>query len=151
MTKKSGGSVVGALIVIGIVAGVCCLAAWGAGVFTSGSADDNSTVVPTPSADEAQELTAGLSRAYDTQHVCYGWYLKDRGTVKAKGSNFGADTEVSAADKRCPKYLVLTASVTYTSASSESEDSATVYLTGSSDMPLSTVEAGLKRDGLTTA
>lgn len=82
---------------------------------------------------DADELAAVLAEATQTQNVCYGWHVtvNDVGVVsESTGSNRGVGQRVD-----CPTYVEFVADITYTSESSESEDSATHYIMSSSDRP----------------
>jgi outer membrane biosynthesis protein TonB len=84
---------------------------------------------------DADELAATLAEATDDQGVCYGWKVNvDNVGVPetSTGSNQGAGTTI---DGSCAKYVELTAQITYTSESSESEDSASYDLSSSPGGP----------------
>jgi hypothetical protein len=73
---------------------------------------------------DADDLAATLAEAYTDQNVCYGWHVTVQDvatTSESIGSNFGADKPIESS---CPKSVEFTATITYTSESSESEDSA---------------------------
>ena len=78
---------------------------------------------------DANELAQSLADATEDQDVCYGWKVTvyDYGGGADgvdEGSSLGVgQTAVEAA--QCPKWVVFEARITYTSASSESEDFAT--------------------------
>jgi hypothetical protein len=85
---------------------------------------------------DADELAAVLTEATQTQNVCYGWYVtvNDVGVVsESTGSNYGAGERVVA--DTCQTTVEFVADITYTSESSESEDSATHYIVSSADRP----------------
>lgn len=78
--------------------------------------------------EDANELANTLADATAEQGVCYGWTFQvndfsggDDGPDV--GSNLGPGKEAAGAPG-CEKWVVLTGSVTYTSESSESDDSA---------------------------
>lgn len=84
---------------------------------------------------DADELAAVLAEASDEQGVCYGWRVRvDNVGVpeESVGSNRGAGVPI---DGSCAKHVELTAQITYTSESSESEDSASYDVTSSSGGP----------------
>ncbi|MEV0154200.1 hypothetical protein AB0H57_10730 [Micromonospora sp. NPDC050686] len=114
---------------------------------------DSDTAVPAPAADERAGTVPLLVRAADSQGICYGWRLGEGYGVEPVdvGSNLGAGVAV-AQNPTCPRWLQVEAQIHYTSASSESEDSAAVRVTGSPDVSaasLSGVRQGLERLGLT--
>jgi hypothetical protein len=81
---------------------------------------------------DADELAAVLAEATSDQNVCYGWDVQvDNAGVSEEsiGSNLGAGVEV---DSSCPDWVELTAYITWTSESSESEDSASWEVRSSS-------------------
>jgi hypothetical protein len=74
---------------------------------------------------DADELASVLAEAYTDQGVCYGWHVSvDNVGIQEEsvGSNFGAGK--SAATGSCEATVEFWANITYTSESSESEDSA---------------------------
>ncbi len=83
---------------------------------------------------DADELAATLAEATEEQDVCYGWDVSVddavAGNSKSVGSNFGADRPVSSGS--CREHVVFNAYITYTSESSESEDSASYDVVSSS-------------------
>ena len=110
----------------------------------------DSTDVPAPAADERAGTVPLLQAAADSQGICYGWRLSDYSTEIDVGSNLG-DRVAVGDDPRCPRWLEVSAVVRYTSSSSESSDSASVSIDGSSDIEpadLWTVARGLDRFGL---
>lgn len=144
-SKKLLWQAVGWLILVALIVIVVCV-----GYATSDS-DDDDTTVSAPEATEVEALTTDLARAYDVQHICYGWALYDGGsTVVQQGSNLGATIPVDGTESRCQRYVLVTAHVYYTPASSESSDSASVSVSGSSDLPLASIRSGLDTSGLTT-
>lgn len=73
---------------------------------------------------DADELAATLDEAYQAQGVCYGWSVTIDNvgvTDESVGSNFGAGRSVN--DGSCSSSVEFTATITWTSESSESEDS----------------------------
>jgi hypothetical protein len=79
---------------------------------------------------DADDLAASLAEAYTDQNVCYGWQVtvNDVSTTdKSVGSNFGAGKPVT--DGSCDKTVEFQATITYTSESSEAEDSASYDVT----------------------
>lgn len=80
--------------------------------------------------DDAAELANTLAEATEEQGVCYGWnisvndYSGSGEDGPDVGSNLGPGRAVGAAEGGCEKWVVLTGSVTYTSDSSDSDDSA---------------------------
>lgn len=86
---------------------------------------------------DADELATALAEATSEQDVCYGWnVLVDdaaAGKSESVGSNFGAGQPVD--DSSCPKSVQLNVYITYTSESSESEDSASYDVASSPGGP----------------
>lgn len=79
---------------------------------------------------DADDLAATLADAYTQQNVCYGWDVTVDNvgmTESVVGSNFGAGKSISSGD--CDKSVEFQATITYTSESSESEDSASYDVT----------------------
>ncbi len=87
--------------------------------------------VPILEASDAEELAQTLAEATDEQGVCYGWEIDvtdeggGSGGLEA-GSSQGPGYRLNR--PRCRRYAVLRGEVTYTSESSESEDSAWVTI-----------------------
>jgi hypothetical protein len=83
--------------------------------------------------DDAGTLVKALAAATEAQGVCYGWVVDvtdpDGGSFSDSGSSLGAGRRVDPA--ACPKAVVLTVEVDYTSESSELPDSATSAVAGS--------------------
>jgi len=80
---------------------------------------------------DADELAATLAEAYEAQGVCYGWSIDvdNEGIPQSSvGSNFGAGQGL--ADQQCDKSVEFQATITWTSESSESEDSASYSVNG---------------------
>jgi hypothetical protein len=103
-------------------------------------------------AADADELASVLAEAYTDQGVCYGWHVSvDNAGVRQEsvGSNFGAGK--SADTGSCKATVEFLASITYTSESSESEDSASYDLHSTpSSLTRDDLDAlGLDFDGLT--
>jgi hypothetical protein len=97
------------------------------------SAGDDSTV-PAPTETERRETVTVLQRSAEAQDFCYGWRLSDgAGDVVSVGSNLGDNVAVDTDPARCPRWVEVAADVTYTDASSELEDSATVRVNSSSE------------------
>jgi len=86
---------------------------------------------------DADELAATLAEATDEQDVCYGWTVKVddavAGASQSVGSNFGAGKPVSSGS--CRAQVEFNAYITYTSESSESEDSASYDVVSSPGGP----------------
>lgn len=80
--------------------------------------------------EDATELANTLAEASAEQGVCYGWNISVNDYSGSGedgpdiGSNLGPGRPVGAGSGDCEKWVVLTGSVTYTSDSSESDDSA---------------------------
>jgi hypothetical protein len=73
---------------------------------------------------DAEALAATLDEAYQAQGVCYGWSVtidNVGSTDESVGSNFGAGRPVT--EGNCGTSVEFTARITWTSESSESEDS----------------------------
>ena len=102
---------------------------------------------------DADDLAATLAEATADQDVCYGWDVQVddavAGQSESVGSNLGAGTPVDTSS--CEKYVRLDVFITYTSESSEAEDSASWDVTSSPGGPTrSDMEGlGLDWDGLT--
>ncbi|SCL23420.1 hypothetical protein GA0070616_2722 [Micromonospora nigra] len=115
--------------------------------------DNDSTFVPPPTATERADTVPILARAAQSQGLCYGWRLVDRGGLDALsvGSNLGDGVPVTD-NPGCPRWIQVVAEIRYTSESSELEDSVLVDVEGSTDIDaiaLIRVENGLERFGLT--
>ncbi|MCM0675349.1 hypothetical protein NCC78_11715 [Micromonospora phytophila] len=124
------------------------------GVCLAGALADNddSTVVPPPTATERSDTVPLLRKARDSQGVCYGWRLEDgQGATVSVGSNLGDGVTVTD-NPQCPRWLQVVGNVSYTPESSESEDSAYVSVDGSGEFEgtdLLTMDQGLARLGIT--
>ncbi len=75
---------------------------------------------------DAIELAQELSEATETQGICYGWNVtvSDATGVYA-GIDMGSSRGVGVPARACDKWMVFEAFLTFTSESSETEDSAT--------------------------
>ncbi|MFI6821229.1 hypothetical protein ACIBJE_09760 [Micromonospora sp. NPDC050187] len=141
---KKGSSTAAAVwtvVVTVVVVAACVLPA----VLNRGSSD----VVPPPTATERDDTVAVLKRATEAQDICYGWVLEELSRTVSVGSNLGVDTPVD--DPRCLRWVQVVADVYWPSDSSESNDSATIYLESSSDFDrtdLILLQRGLERFGL---
>ncbi|MEQ4305857.1 hypothetical protein ABNF97_31480 [Plantactinospora sp. B6F1] len=136
-----------------VLAVVVSLAVVGAIVAAVLSAADDSTRVPPPEPAERTDTVTLLQRAHTTQQICYGWRLRSGGTSYAAdpvsvGSNLGDNIAVRSDPARCPRWVQVEATVWYTSASSESNDSASYLVTSSSDLAHIDFERGLARLGV---
>ncbi|MEU5721135.1 hypothetical protein [Micromonospora sp. NPDC047738] len=128
----------GAAVLLGAV-GLCVVGA------VSGGSDDLS--VPAPATDERTDTVPILRDAFASQGICYGWRLTDGYDVVSVGSNLGDGTAVGDAPG-CPRWIEVSADITYTSESSEANDSAWIRVRGSDDLGLAdlqAVETGLGR------
>lgn len=129
---------------------VCAVAA---GTLLAGAGTASADVI-FDSAD-ADDLAAVLAEATKEQGVCYGWrvLVDDQTTSQSEsvGSNFGAGIPVDGGQGSCRESVVFEAYITYTSESSESEDSASydVVSTGSRPTTSDLDALGLDFGGLT--
>ncbi|SCL38322.1 hypothetical protein GA0074692_4973 [Micromonospora pallida] len=132
------------LALISVVIVGSCVAA---GIVNGGS----DTTVPPPTAQERADTVPILARSTASQGICYGWKLEDYGYDPISvGSNLGDGVSVED-NVNCPRWLQVEVLVYYASASSESEDSARITVTGSEDIQQSIlwhVDSGLTRMGL---
>jgi len=83
--------------------------------------------LPVLEAADATELAQSLAEATEDQDVCYGWEVTvydygGSGDGIDQGSSLGVGKSANAAE--CAQWVIFEATITYTSASSESEDSA---------------------------
>ncbi|MDG4834561.1 hypothetical protein O7627_35420 [Solwaraspora sp. WMMD1047] len=125
-----------------------CLAALVACVVTTVGRDD-STAVPAPTGTERADTVAVLTRAAESQGICYGWRLRDDYLdAISVGSNLGDGIPVDANPTRCPRWLLVEAQVIYTPASSERNDWASVRVTASEGVSSAGYVAGLDRLGV---
>ncbi|WP_428962692.1 hypothetical protein [Micromonospora fluostatini] len=140
----SGLTTVGLALVTVLVVGACVV-----GIVRR---DDGSTRVPAPTAAERDDTVPILARAAEQHGLCYGWRLSDSSTeVVSVGSNVGVGIGVEE-NPQCPRWVQVEARVTYTSASSELDDSAFVTVTTSPDLDrtrLVGLRTRLERFGLT--
>ncbi|GAB2993867.1 DUF5585 domain-containing protein [Saccharothrix stipae] len=111
------------------------------------SSSDNDTTIPTLSDADGRDLVSRLAKAEAAQGVCYGWVVYDgSGDPVTSGSSRG----VGVSAEKCARYAILVSTITYTPASSESEDSASVSVRTSSGLPALT-SSDLSRVGVDTA
>ena len=98
---------------------------------------------------DATELAQALAEATEDQDVCYGWKVTvyDYGGG-ADGTDLGSSLGVGqpAIQAECPRYVVFQASITYTSSSSEAEDSASFDVV--SNIPGAPTAADLRANGI---
>ncbi|WP_199853684.1 hypothetical protein [Plantactinospora sp. BB1] len=137
---------------ITLVVAVCLLVTGGL-VVAALSPDDDSTVVSPPEPAERTDTVTLLRQAHTTQQICYGWRLRSGGASYGAapvsvGSNLGDTVAVDGDPARCPRWVEIDASVWYTSASSESNDSASYLVTSSSDLAHIDFDRGLRRLGV---
>ncbi|GAB2944175.1 hypothetical protein GCM10027280_36150 [Micromonospora polyrhachis] len=137
----SGKGVAWGLVVTAVIVAVVVLVA------QSGDDDLN---VPPPTATERADTVAILERASKAQNICYGWRLVEGYSSDAisVGSNLGDNVPVDEDPARCPRWIRVRATVTYTSESSESNDYASIWVDGSDDLSISGFPTGLQRLGL---
>ncbi|MFJ6196787.1 hypothetical protein [Micromonospora sp. NPDC092111] len=113
--------------------------------------DSDGTAVSPPATTERADTVPILQRSSASQGICYGWRLDDDHDTVSVGSNLGDGVPVED-NPGCPRWVQVTADVTYTSESSESDDYASVRVTASEDVSLSdafAIESGLERLGIT--
>ncbi|MDQ7903825.1 hypothetical protein RB614_04740 [Phytohabitans sp. ZYX-F-186] len=108
---------------------------------------DGGTTVPAPDGEMGAQTAAQLAKASAAQGVCYGWQLRSGGTSVSRGSNLGAGTAVDSDPARCPRWVEVQASVTWTSSASEAPDSAWVTVAAQGVAP--PPESRLDRFGIT--
>ncbi|GAB3978014.1 hypothetical protein V1634_13170 [Plantactinospora veratri] len=130
-----------------------CLVVTGGFVVGALSSGDDSTVVAPPEPAERTDTVTLLRQAHATQQICYGWRLRSGGASYGAapvsvGSNLGDNVAVDSDPARCPRWVEIDASVWYTSASSESSDSASYLVTSSSDFAHVDFDRGLRRLGV---
>ncbi|MDQ3931804.1 MAG: hypothetical protein M3252_03065 [Actinomycetota bacterium] len=95
-------------------------------------------VLPTPAAaepllapDDAVELAQGLAEAAEEQEICYGWEVDvwDGQTGQRLADvGSGAGPGVRVDRQACSRWMALVAEVSYAAETSESEDSATMWI-----------------------
>jgi hypothetical protein len=133
------------VVVVSLVSVGVCVAA---GIVN----DDGGTAVLPPTAQERGDTVPILQRSTASQGICYGWKLQDFGYDEISvGSNLGDGVPVEG-DPDCPRWIQVDADVYYAPESSESNDSANINVTGSADIPRTTlweIDNGLQRLGLT--
>jgi hypothetical protein len=100
-----------------------------AGLLLAAPATASADVIFDPA--DADDLAAVLAEAYTDQNVCYGWRVLVNdpisGVSDSVGSNFGAGKLVTSGS--CQATVLFTAYITYTSESSEAEDSSSYDVT----------------------
>ncbi len=135
--------------IIGVVVAVLTLGFVGSEVGWWTSADNDTTVVTFAGPDGA-DLAERLAPAEAAHGICYGWQLEDksRNKVLSVGSSRGDGVDATT----CERYLVLEVEVTYTSASSEADDSAALKVLGSPELRMTQrpSNADLDRMGITS-
>ncbi|MFI7678428.1 hypothetical protein [Actinophytocola sp. NPDC049390] len=102
---------------------------------------------------DADDLAATLAEATRAQGVCYGWDVQVNDQVSGDSESVGSDRGAGIAvdESSCSEYVVLNVYITWTSESSESEDSASYDVVSSPGGPSRSdlEELGLNMDGLT--
>lgn len=103
---------------------------------------------------DGESLATTLAEAYDKQGVCYGWTVEVNNAGvpdSSTGSNFGYGRSLSEESGSCSSSVEFQASITWTSESSEAEDSATYSVvslpSGPSTADLDSLEI-ISTDGL---
>jgi hypothetical protein len=112
----------------------------------------SASALPLLSPADAEELAVVLADAEEAQGICYGWQVRiddDSGGPSGTdvGSSRGPGVPVDRYTEGCARYAVVIGSITYTSESSESEDSAALDVDTNLGEPVS--DGGLERLGLT--
>lgn len=112
-------------------AAVACVAA---GLWWAVPATASADVIFDPA--DAEELAATLDEAFQAQGVCYGWEISVDNVGQLEnsiGSNFGADVPVANGPDpgACGATVVLHADISWTSETSELEDSASYSVSSS--------------------
>ncbi|GGS16270.1 hypothetical protein [Actinokineospora fastidiosa] len=130
-TKKGGaaGWIITGVILVGIVLAIIA----GEGGFDS---SDNDTSVPPPTAQETADLAARLAEAEKAHGICYGWELS-RSTYSTRPEDvvsMGSSRGAGVSARECDDWVILQVGVEYTSASSESEDSAAIDVDSSDSL-----------------
>jgi hypothetical protein len=102
---------------------------------------------------DANELAQALAEATEDQDVCYGWEITvfdygGSGDGIDQGSSLGVGQAANspANSAECARWVVFEAALTYTSAASESEDSASFAV--SSNVPGAPTSADLRDNGI---
>lgn len=86
--------------------------------------------LPILDAVDAQELAQELAEATAVQGICYGWDVTvDDAAGTYSGVDMGSSRGVGIPAQACDQWMVFRAFLTYTSESSETEDSATFGVT----------------------
>ncbi|WFE33056.1 hypothetical protein [Micromonospora sp. WMMD975] len=140
--KNKRGTTVLVWVIVSLAIGVPCVI----GIINGGESTD----VPTPTTEQRTATVPLLAAATAGQGICYGWVLHDYSTEISVGSNLGEQVPVRD-DPRCPRWIEVSAVVRYTSSSSESRDSASIGVDGSTDVEpadLYPIASGLSRFGL---
>lgn len=91
--------------------------------------------------EDAAELAQGLAEATEEQEICYGWEVDvwDGQTGKRLADvGSGAGPGVRIDRQACPRWIALLAEVSYAAETSESEDSAAMWI--ESNLPGVTIE-----------
>ncbi|MGA8117197.1 MAG: hypothetical protein WCA46_26485, partial [Actinocatenispora sp.] len=126
---KAKSSVIAVVVIVVVMIGALVIG--GASSLFGGDYD------PSPTLNDEKELAADLAEATQRQGVCYGWslefsdYYSDH-SISSSGSNQGAGHTLDTS--KCRSWITFSASVTWESDSSESEDSASFDVTGSGDL-----------------
>jgi hypothetical protein len=102
---------------------------------------------------DADDLAATLAEATAAQGVCYGWNVQVDDQVSGASESVGSDrgAGVPVDESSCSEYVRLDVFITWTSESSESEDSASYDVVSSPGGPgrSDLTDLGLDMDGLT--
>lgn len=102
---------------------------------------------------DADDLAATLAEATAEQDVCYGWDVNVDDAIAGRSESVGSDkgAGVPVDTSSCSKYVRLDVFITYTSESSESEDSASWDVSSTTGGPTRSDMEGLDLDwdGLT--
>ena len=94
---------------------------------------------------DREELAQSLAEATEEQGVCYGWQVTiyDQGSQSQDvGSSLGPNAPLTLDDPQrpCPRFVTLVGDITYTSETSESEDSAVYDIESNLDKPPTVAE-----------
>jgi hypothetical protein len=95
------------------------------------SSTDNDTTIPTLSEADGNDLVARLAKAEAAHGICYGWEVRNG---SAKVVSVGSSRGVGVSADTCGRYAVVSSTISYYSASSESEDSADAHVSASRDL-----------------